>query len=48
MKIEKIECSPQNINKYMAQTNVIRKSNFRNTNLRFGKIVVCTDADPDG
>lgn len=47
MTIKKIQTTRENVDKYLSQTNVIRQTT-RETNSRFGKIVMVTDADPDG
>lgn len=47
-KIKKIQMDQTLVNTYFSQTNVIRNSTSRNTNLRFGRLVVVSDQDPDG
>ena len=47
MQIKKIETTQENVLRYINQPNVIRNTK-RETNTRFGKVVVTSDADADG
>jgi DNA gyrase/topoisomerase IV subunit B len=47
IKVKKIDVNHQNMTKYLGDNNVIRKTNLRSS-LRFGKLVMCADADADG
>lgn len=47
MKITKLACNSQSIEKYLSQTNVIRRTNMSST-LNYGKIAVFSDSDVDG
>jgi DNA gyrase/topoisomerase IV subunit B len=47
IKVKKIDVNHTNMVKYLNSSNVIRKTNPR-SNLRFGKLVMCADADADG
>lgn len=47
MNIKQIESTKSNLIKYQSQKNVIRQTK-RESTIRFGKLVITTDADPDG
>ena len=47
MQIKKIETNQENILRYINQSNVTRNTKCE-SNTRFGKIVVTSDADADG
>ena len=48
MKITKLNCDRQAMSAYLAQNNVIRRTNMSACGLNYGKIVVFSDADKDG
>lgn len=48
MKITKLNCDQHTMAAYLAQKNVIRKTNHSSNSLNYGKIAVFSDADVDG
>jgi len=47
VKVNKLICNRQNMDAYIKQTTVIRKTNMSST-LNYGKIVAFSDSDVDG